>query len=661
MSSPNNVTGMARGLDAVRRLAVRPVALPRPAVRRRPVLSAAILLGLLLWLAAGAGIASAHATLVATDPPDGTTLGSAPSRLRLVFSEPVAVDLVTVSLVDDGGVALDGVTVVADPADAAAVFVQIPAVGTGAYRLAWKAVDDQDLHVTKGLLVFGISAPAAAPATAAVAAPGLLEVLLRWLDLVALSLVAGSAAVLAVAVPRVAPADRGPIAMARRWLGRLGLVAGAGALATGVGLLLVQADAAGASVAAVLATGFGTSWLLRVAVLFAFLGLAMARRSGVARGPVGDAAALGIVGLLAWLQAGTGHAATGDAAGQGLRTIALALHVGAAWAWAGGVPALVVVALATRRQGPAGSAAARATFRRFWLVATPGLAVVAVSGLYLSGQLVATPAAMLGTLYGQSLLAKVALGGAAAVLGLLNAATLHPSLAGLLARRRVPVLPIARPAWLRRRLALEAAGALGVLLGAALLAASPPARGPAWEASPAAATQQPVTVRADDLIVTVTVRPNRPGPNFVDVTVYQTRKPAPAPVGEIAVSLAQGDGAASTGIAGAIDATRFELAGRTLQATGPVDIGIAIHRAGLPDARATVPWQVLPALPAVTGGPDGILATPLAPLTSTAALLLAIAIAGAVVAGRLRRRSAGAAASPNLPAASLAAVNPGGS
>jgi hypothetical protein len=221
------------------------------------------------------------------------------------------------------------------------------------------------------------------------------------------------------------------------------------------------------------------------------------------------------------------------------------------------------------------------------------------------------------------------------------------------------VLPIARPAWLRRRLALEAAGALGVLLGAALLAASPPARGPAWEVSPAAAVQEPVTVRADDLIVTVTVRPNRPGPNFVDLTVYQTRKPAPAPVGEIAVSLVQGDGSGAAGIAGPIDATRFELAGQTLQATGPLGVGIVIHRAGLPDARATVPWQVLPALPAGTGGPGGILATPLAPLTSTAAVLLAIAIAGAALAGLLRRRSRRPATRSVVPATSLATVNPG--
>ena len=47
-------------------------------------------------------IASAHATLVSSDPAAGNSVASMPARIRLVFSEPVEPGMATVSLVGGG-------------------------------------------------------------------------------------------------------------------------------------------------------------------------------------------------------------------------------------------------------------------------------------------------------------------------------------------------------------------------------------------------------------------------------------------------------------------------------------------------------------------------------------------------------------------------------
>ena len=44
-------------------------------------------------------IASAHATLVSSEPAAGSTVASIPARMRLVFSEPVEPGMAKVSLV----------------------------------------------------------------------------------------------------------------------------------------------------------------------------------------------------------------------------------------------------------------------------------------------------------------------------------------------------------------------------------------------------------------------------------------------------------------------------------------------------------------------------------------------------------------------------------
>ena len=162
---------------------------------RRAVL--AVLTALTLVLGIGAAPAMAHATLVLVDPADGVSLTAAPGQIRMVFSEAVSPQLAWVELIDATGAVLDGASAAADPSNAAALIVTLPHVGSGAYRLAWQVIDEQDLHVTTGAVVFGVGAPAPAAAGQTAVATNPFEVLARWLDLGLLAAACGSLLVLA--------------------------------------------------------------------------------------------------------------------------------------------------------------------------------------------------------------------------------------------------------------------------------------------------------------------------------------------------------------------------------------------------------------------------------------------------------------------------------
>jgi copper transport protein len=119
----------------------------------RRVLAAVLLAGILLGLASAP--ASAHASLVSTDPADGEVVAEAPEQVTLTFDEPVAV-------VDDGVRAYDAA---GDPVavDAAArdevVTADLPdGLADGTYVVVWRVISD-DGHPVAGSLTFHVGAP----------------------------------------------------------------------------------------------------------------------------------------------------------------------------------------------------------------------------------------------------------------------------------------------------------------------------------------------------------------------------------------------------------------------------------------------------------------------------------------------------------------------
>jgi putative copper export protein len=158
------------------------------------------------------------------------------------------------------------------------------------------------------------------------------------------------------------------------------------------------------------------------------------------------------------------HAA---ALGDGVLVFALAIHLLAATAWLGGLPALwhvvadPVRSLAQRQQ-------AGARFSRLGLAAVLLLAVTAfLQAQRLGGDL----AGLFGTPYGQAMLGKTALFLALLGLAALNRFILMPRMAGR-----------SGLAWLRRTILMESILGIAVIGMAALLSATPPAlhQQPVW-------------------------------------------------------------------------------------------------------------------------------------------------------------------------------------
>jgi copper transport protein len=106
-------------------------------------------------------IAWAHATLVSSEPSAGTTVASVPSRIRLVFSEPVEPGMAKVSVVATGGRTVT-LAAAGDPRDVHAIIAAAGDAATlpaGEVRVVWHVVS-ADGHPVSGSFVFSVGAPA---------------------------------------------------------------------------------------------------------------------------------------------------------------------------------------------------------------------------------------------------------------------------------------------------------------------------------------------------------------------------------------------------------------------------------------------------------------------------------------------------------------------
>ena len=581
--------------------------------------------------------------------------------------------------------------------------VDLPTLAPNVYQLTWQALSSNDLHRTSGAIVFGVQrAVDRTPARSVVPGPQPTEALLRWLDLGALAMLLGALALALLAWP-VPIADRWPPGYAgvvgtphdlqrttyRRVL-RLALWSGPLALVTGVGLLLVQAASAGAgqTIGAnlweiVSRTSYGARWLLRQGLLAALdLVVLLLNKTGQAptrsthpvslpahagfptspavpplppavlpssyvvpglkgeRGQYrawrGSAAALA-VGLVV-VQALNGHATAFDDVAP-VRVIAAALHLLAASVWSGGLLMLAVAVVPLLRRGAADAALAWTILQRFGTLAACSLTALLITGLFMSGQQVASLDALLTTWYGQALLVKMMLVAGVALIGLLNAAPLHARVAALLQRllRHPAGWRRSTPRRLGSMVLIEASGGLVVLLLAAMLSATQPARGPEFDPPIGEATPSSLTTSVSDLVVTLSVKPNQPGQNFISLGVFNTRRPAPAPIERVVVRLLPPGGRPESALllAAPVGTGRYQIASGAIDAAGTWQIGVTVTRAGLPDATAVVSWTVQP-----PPRPALISNRPLAPATTPAAVAIALLTCGATVGFRVRHQIA---------------------
>jgi hypothetical protein len=234
-----------------------------------------------------------------------------------------------------------------------------------------------------------------------------------------------------------------------------------------------------------------------------------------------------------------------------------------------------------------------------------GAALATAAGLYTIGREVDSVDQLPHTVAGAMLLVEIAVVLAGCGLGLAGAARLY-------GRGRPPAVA-------RRRIRSRPLLAAGLACGLALLGT-----GVVADAVAASQTGRAVASplihdgRSDDLLVSVSVVPNRPGPNGFTVQVASNRRPPPAPVEQVALSYPDG-GSAAVALADVGEGRFFGTA--TLGPAPFVRLVVMVRRGG---AEVSVPvlWSVpIAAAPTRTGSLARLVSVPITVLLTGVLLL----------------------------------------
>ncbi len=471
-----------------------------------PALPVVVLLVVALWLATALP-ASAHASLLGADPPDGAHLEVAPSAVTLRFDEPVGLLDDALRVFDAEAVRVD--TGVLDRTDERTVAVGLPSdLPDGGYVVSYR-VRSVDSHPVRGVLRFTVGDAVAIDDERLAdldLGPGSdlgVEHTARFLRGV-VSLLALLAAGMALLAPVLAPTD----AEQRRVRRTLVALAGAAAGVTLLALVAQSAALAGVPLGGVLVPerlrdGLTTSAGLGAVVRAVAFGLLAA--TAVRGWPAGWWSRLAV--LLALVGVGS-FALDGHQRSVAPVTLSMAadvVHLTAAAVWLGGLALLAGLLRGHRQdQDPVGAAHA---IRRFGDLALLAVLAVAVSGTVMAVVLLGEAAALTTTTYGRLLLTKV--GVVAVVL----------AVAGVNRRWLVPRV-VASPgpaAWrsLRRTVSVEVALLTVVALLTGVLVTEPAPAAGGGNSEPVAVSL-PLT---DDLEVDLVVEPARGGARTIHAYV----------------------------------------------------------------------------------------------------------------------------------------------
>ncbi len=621
------------------------------AYRRRLI---ALIVALML-LTAVTQSTSAHAILIRSDPIDGAVLIVAPRDVNLWFDEPISPEFSSVQVFDINTQPIEITDIRADPNDSHHLAFSFPdELSPGVYSVLYRALSEADGHFSQGLLIFGVGEDAdlnaAAVSETETPPPGISEVGLRWLNFTLLAGVVGALAIVHIVIrPSRSGAEVASVMkQARRrivgwaaWCALLAVLAGAGLLFRQTQLLIdtLPAGVTSAQVGwqIISRTRWGLLWAGRQVVL---LILSVTLFSLYRHNPFAKEKRIRFIWLFAGilmlsslvLQSLMGHAAA-VSANIDLAIVVDSLHMLAAGVWIGGLLALAVGLIPLlRRHRAALGALIRAGWAPFGWLAAISVGLLFATGLYNTGQQVASIDALITTLYGRAVLGKIGLLLAVGVFGFVNSMLLHPRVAAPLARlmRRPKGWT---PLSLRQlpKLALIEVG-LGVMvfLVTGLLTATPAPRGLEYtivsEDVPDALSQT-----VDDVFITLYAKPNRPGQNVFTVFAASSRRPAPAEIIRVIVRFTYLDedlGRVSVN-AEEVGRDRYLVTGNYLSLAGPWQVDVVVRREGMEDSVAQFDWVVAP-----TGetSPVVVSKTPIeAPLTIAAAVLILVMLSVAIV------------------------------
>lgn len=358
---------------------------------------------LVLLVLGGAGTASAHAALRATDPGDGAVLKSAPRDISLTFTESVGLIKDSFRVIGPDNEPLDVKDARHASDDSDTVRATLPAkLAEGTYVVAWRVVS-ADSHPASGAFTFSIGEPSPNPPSIDIgpvedpATAGLYNIA-RYLAYLAAALLIGTAVFMAVC----RPPDTGPL---RRplWAGfwtllgaTVALLALRGPYESGVGPASAF-DAA--ALERTVTTRSGAVLLIRLALLplIAFFLVRLVRRTEWSRLRLGAGAALSVGLALTW--AAAEHASAGIQVPVAMTSAVL--HVLAMAVWLGGLAALLITLYRS-------SAAPARMVARYSRLAFASVIVLVVTGVYQSWRGLGSWSTLTDTAYGRLLTLKLA-------------------------------------------------------------------------------------------------------------------------------------------------------------------------------------------------------------------------------------------------------------
>lgn len=479
--------------------------MPRPRV---------VVLVLLAMLAGSVLPALAHAEFLRSNPEPNAVLDAAPAFVEIDLTEALEQTYSRISVFDAAGVQVDGGDSRVDPANPMRLTVSLRSIPQGVYTVVWRVLSSVDGHVTSGAFAFAVgqeaapSIPVSTPGSLSLPAHAHTGTFFRWMVFLSLAvLFGGNVFILAAWEParrRAGGASPPPSLFPpwREWTAYALVVFFAGSLLMLLGQaggitdadLVLPWDPAVSQV--LFTTRYGAIWLVRIVLGLALVAVAFGRNHR----PYLPSAALASLMLITVSL--VSHAASDIP--PALPVLVDTLHFLAASVWVGGLLYFAGgLSSAKSLPTPRKTAFTADLIPRFSSLAITSVATLAVTGLFASLSRVGSWEGLFGTLYGRTLIFKLAIGALMLGFGANNLLRVTPRMQRAPARTGDASL-VER---FRGYVTTESYLGMALFLSVALLTAIPPAH------TPPRPTGITTVTRADDLAMALEISPGRVGVN----------------------------------------------------------------------------------------------------------------------------------------------------
>ncbi len=436
-----------------------------------------------LWISAFVPYSvQAHANLVESTPAANAVMEQAPATAQLRFSEPLEASYSRVVLLSAERGPVGTAPSQVAPDDAYVLLLDLPELPEGQYVLQWRTLSSADGHTLEGVVPFAIGDPAAANAPLVLpppppdprALPPVLDVVLRWLTVLALSVVIGSAVFSWVVWQPVVADAAGTSDYLRAALRRLTIGATLVALVATLGMLVVMGSNTGLGVWGLL-TGSRVGVLLGVRAALVLLLTAACWLDSPYRPALVMSIGCGALLTISLLS----HSAVPQLQADATLSTLLAgfaitfdfVHLLATAVWVGALPALLIGLYGLRRNWAGGQHVdAPVLIARFTSLATAAVIILAATGSYAAFQQIGQISELWTTTYGLALTIKLGLFILMLLLGGYNRWRLAPLLA---AAGQHTSAELER---LRRSVQIEIGASVLLLLLVGVLTSTAPAR-----------------------------------------------------------------------------------------------------------------------------------------------------------------------------------------